>query len=302
MKGPSLGIALKIGGTLGFSLMYAAIKLAGPVPVGEVVFFRAFFALIPVAAVGAWTVGVGAMVRTAHPFKHIVRSVTGVASMFLNFVALGMISLADLTAFGFAMPIFAVVLAAIFLKERVGRYRWSAVAAGFAGVLVMLFPHGGIGAFVARGSSAGALLALVAALLSAVVVIIIRHMHASEKGATIVFYFMSTCAAAGAITMIWDRVPLSVTQALWLVLSGILGGVGQIGMTFSYRYGDTSLLAPFDYASIIWATILGWVLFAEVPDHIVMTGAAIVTASGLVIVWRERQLRRAAVIESEATL
>jgi drug/metabolite transporter (DMT)-like permease len=293
MKGPSLGIALKIGGTLGFSLMYAAIKLAGPVPAGEVMFFRAFFALIPVAAVGAWTVGVRAMARTAHPLKHVLRSLTGVASMFLNFVALGMISLADLTAFGFAMPIFAVVLAAIFLEERVGRYRWGAVAAGFAGVLIMLFPHGGIGALVASGSSTGALLALVAALLSAVVVVIIRHMHASEKGITIVFYFMSTCSAAGAVTMIWDRVPLTAMQTLWLVLSGLLGGLGQIGMTFSYRYAEPSLLAPFDYVAMVWAVGLGYFIFSEVPEPLVMLGAVLVIAAGLFIVWRERQLRRA---------
>lgn len=292
MKGPSLGIALKIGGTLSFSLMYAVIKLAGPVPTGEVIFFRAFFALIPVLALSFATIGPVAMVKTAHPLMHISRSTAGVASMFLNFTALALLPLADITAFGFVMPIFAVVLAALFLRERVGRYRWSAVAAGFIGVLVMLFPHGGFAGFAAQGSPMGAGMALAGALLSAVVVIIIRKMHATERGETIVFYFMSTCAAAGALTMLWDRVALTPMQTVWLVLCGLLGGVGQIGMTFSYRYAEPSLLAPFDYTAMIWAVALGYLIFAEIPEPLVMLGAGVVIGAGLFIVWREHKLRR----------
>lgn len=295
MRSPSLGIALKLGATFSFSLMYAVIKLAGDVPVGEVVFFRAFFALIPLFALSVYTVGPMNVVRTGKPLMHIARSSAGVASMFLNFTALTLLPLADIMAFGFVMPIFAVVLAALFLRERVGRYRWSAVAAGFAGVLVMLSPHGGIVSIVAHGFSTGAGLALAGALLSAVVVIIIRQMHATERGETIVFYFMATCASVGAVTMIWDRVPLSPMMTAWLVLCGVLGGIGQICMTFSYRFAEPSLLAPFDYAAMIWAVALGYAIFAEVPEPLVMTGAAIVIAAGLFIVWREYKLHRVTV-------
>lgn len=295
MKSPTLGIALKLGATLSFSLMYAVIKLAGPVPVGEVVFFRAFFALVPLFALSAYTVGPVNVVKTAHPVLHIARSGAGVASMFLNFTALMLLPLADITAFGFVMPIFAVVLAALFFSERVGPYRWSAVGVGFAGVLVMLSPHGGLAAILAHGFSTGAGLALAGALLSAVVINIIRQMHATERGETIVFYFMATCASAGALTMIWDRVPLSAMTAAWLVLCGILGGIGQICMTFSYRFAEPSLLAPFDYAAMVWAVALGYLIFAEVPEPLVMAGAMIVIAAGLFIVWREHRLRRVTV-------
>ncbi len=265
-------------------------------------FFRAFFALIPLFIFSIYTVGPLAVVLTARPFMHIARSTAGVSSMFLNFTAVTLLPLADVTAFGYAMPIFAVVLAALVLRERVGPYRWSAVAAGFGGVLVMLSPHGGLASILAHGISTGAGLALGGAFLSAVVVILIRQMHATERGETIVFYFMATCATVGAVTMIWDRAPLSAATATVLVLCGLLGGIGQICMTFSYRYAEPSMLAPFDYTSMIWAVALGYVVFAEVPQALVMLGAAIVIAAGLFIVWREHRLHRVMLERTGPTL
>lgn len=295
MKSPTRGITLKIGGTLSFAVMYATIKLASHVPIGEIIFFRAFFALIPVFLFSIRTVGPVAVMKTRRPFMHLTRSAVGVSSMFLNFTAVTMLPLADVTAFGFVMPIFAVVLAALILRERVGRYRWSAVLAGFVGVLVMLSPHDGLSQILNHGVSLGAGYALGGAFLSAVVVILIRQMHTTEKGETIVFYFMATCSAVGAISMIWQRVPLSAEIASLLVLCGLLGGVGQLCMTFSYRYAEPSLLAPFDYTAMIWAVALGYVVFAEVPEPLVMLGAAIVIAAGLFIVWREYRINRVTV-------
>ncbi|HET7334818.1 MAG TPA: DMT family transporter [Rhizomicrobium sp.] len=292
MRHSSLGIALKLGATFAFSLMYTVIKLAGDVPIGQVVFFRAFFALVPLFAFAAFTVGPRAVMRTNHPVLHIARSGAGVASMFLNFTALSLLPLADLTAFSFVMPIFAVVLSVILLHEKVGRYRWGAVLVGFTGILLMIEPHGGIAAVIGHGASPGAAMALGAAFLSAFVVIFIRQMSATERSETIVFYFMATCTIVGAISMIWDRVSLTPMMAMWLVLCGLLGGIGQLCMTFSYRYAAPSLLAPFDYAAMVWAVLLGYFVFTEVPEIMVMAGSAVVIAAGLFIVWRERQLHR----------
>jgi len=300
MKGPTLGIALKLGATFAFSLMYAVIKLAGPVPVGEVIFFRAAFALIPLFMLSAFTVGPMNVMRTGRPVFHIARSIAGVCSMFVSFAALKLLPLADITAFSFVAPIFAVVLSAVVLHELVGPYRWGAVAAGFAGVLVMIQPHGGLLHILFAGFSSGAVLALSGAFLSAFVVIFIRQMSATERSETIVFYFMLTCAFVGAITMIWSRVSLSPGTAAWLVLCGILGGIGQICMTYSYRYAQPSLLAPFDYAAMIWAVLLGYVVFGEIPETLVMVGACVVIAAGLFIVWRER--RRHLAVSVERTL
>lgn len=290
------GIALKLAATLAFSLMYAAIKLAGAVPVGEVVFFRAVFAMVPLLTLSTFTIGPLAIIRTGRPFNHIVRSTAGISSMFLNFWALSMLPLADITAFSFVAPIFAVVLAALLLSEHVGPFRWGAVLVGFAGTLLMIQPHGGFGHFAHAGFSLGAMLALSGAFLSSFVVVFIRQMSATERSETIVFYFMLTSAIVGAATMIWFRAPLTFANTFWLVLVGLLGGVGQICMTYCYRYAELSLLAPFDYTAMVWAVALGYFIFAEVPEPMVMAGAGVVSAAGIFIVWRERNLHRATMV------
>src|SRR5260221_887080 len=151
MHHPSRGIALKIGATLAFSLQYVGIKLAGTVPVGEVVFFRATFALVPLLLLAPHTVGLSAMVRTQRPWLHLIRSAVGSSGMFLNFAALKLLPLADITAFGFVQPIFAVMLTALVLKEVIGPFRGAAVVVGFAGVILMIQPHGGVLAVGAHG-------------------------------------------------------------------------------------------------------------------------------------------------------
>jgi drug/metabolite transporter (DMT)-like permease len=272
--------------------MYVVIRLAGAVPLGEVIFFRAFFALVPLFAVATFTVGPRAVLSTRRLRVHIGRSIMGVASMFLNFAALKMLPLADLTALGFVMPIFAVVLAALILGEHVGPWRGGAVVIGFGGILLMAGPPTASGEFLSHGTSLGTTLALLAALFSAFVVIFIRQMSTTEKSETIVFYFMSLTAATGLVTMIWWRTPLTWESAVLLVLCGILGGVGQICMTYSYRFAEPSLLAPFDYVAMVWAALLGFVVFGEIPKQRVLLGATIVVASGLFIIWRERRLRK----------
>lgn len=292
MHHTSRGIALKLGATLAFSLQYVGIKLAGAVPVGEVVFFRAFFALLPLVALSAYTVGISQMAYTERPRLHLIRAAVGSSGMFLNFAALKLLPLADITAIGFVQPIFAVVLAALVLKEVIGPYRGAAVVVGFAGVILMVQPHGGLLAIVAHGLSAGAGLALTGALGSAIIVIYIRQMSATEKSETIVFYFMAFCAVVGALTMVWWRVPLTWAKAAWLIMAGVAGGFGQIAMTFSYRYAEPSLLAPFDYVSMVWAVTFGFLIFGEVPATLVLVGAAVVTAAGVFIAFREHRLGR----------
>ena len=208
--------------------------------------------------------------------------------MFLNFAAVTRLPLADITAFSFVAPIFATVLAALLLHEQVGPHRAAAVVAGFGGVLFMAAPHGFPGMTAATGSSLGAAFAISGALLSAFVVIFIRQMSGTEHSEAIVFYFMVVCATAGALTMLWEHITIAPTALMWLTLTGILGGIGQVCMTYSYRYAAPSLLAPFDYTAMIWAVALGYFIFAEVPERIVLAGAGVVIASSLYIVWRER--------------
>lgn len=288
LKHPSLGIALKLASAFTFSLMYVAIRLAQPAPIGEVMFFRGFFALVPLVAVSFFTYGPRSLIRTGHPWLHLRRSVAGTTSMFLNFAAVTRLPLADVTAFSFVAPIFATVLASLLLNEQVGPHRATAVVAGFGGVLLMAAPHGFPGMTIATGSSLGATFAISGAMLSAFVVIFIRQMSGTERSEAIVFYFMVVCAAAGAVAMLWEHVSFAPATLFWLTLTGILGGIGQVCMTYSYRYAEPSLLAPFDYIALIWAVTFGYFIFAEVPERIVLAGAGVVIVSGLYIVWRER--------------
>jgi drug/metabolite transporter (DMT)-like permease len=286
-----LAIALKLAQALAFSCMYGAIKLAGDVPIGQVVFYRGFFALVPLLVWTCMTVGPRAAFHTERPLVHAVRAGVGVAAMFTNFTALSLLPLVTVTAFGFMQPIFAVVLAALMLKEHAGPWRWAAVLIGFAGVLLMMEPHGGLYALLSLRLSKGVFYALAFTLLSAFIVVWIRQMSATERSEAIVFYFMSACAAAGLVTMAFDHVTLSWQQIFWLVACGLSGGLGQILMTYSYRYGEPSLLAPFDYTAMVWAMLLGWFVFGEHPEGLVLTGAAVVIASGLLIAWREYRHR-----------
>ena len=287
MRDNALAISLKLAQSLAFSCMYAAIKLAGDVPIGEVVFFRGFFALVPLLVWTFFTVGPRAAIRTERPLVHVVRGGVGVLAMFTNFTALALLPLVTVTAFGFMQPIFAVVLAAIMLREKAGPWRWAAVMIGFAGVLLMMEPHGGLAALLALKLSQGIFYALAFTLLSAFIVVWIRQMSATERSEAIVFYFMSACALAGLVTLAFDHASLSLPQVLLLVGCGLFGGIGQVLMTYSYRYGEPSLLAPFDYTAMVWAMLLGWFVLGERPEAMVLVGAAVVIASGLLIAWRE---------------
>ena len=287
MKNTALAIALKLSQALAFSLMYAAIKLAGAVPIGQVVFFRGFFALLPLFVWACFTVGPRAAIRTDRPLVHVVRSAAGVAAMFTNFTALSLLPLVSVTAFGFMQPIFAVVLAAFMLGERAGPWRWAAVTIGFAGVMLMIEPHGGLASLVSLRLSAGVFYALAFTVLSAFIVVWIRQMSATERSEAIVFYFMTACSLAGLMVMAFDHVALSWRQIALLIACGIFGGMGQVLMTYSYRYGEPSLLAPFDYTAMVWAMGLGWFVLGEHPEAMVLLGAGVVIASGLLIAWRE---------------
>ncbi len=287
---PVRAMALKLAATFSFSIMAASVKwLEGRYPVGEVVFFRTFFALVPVIVMAALAGNIRAQLSVRRPMAHVTRSGLGIAAMFLSFIALSALPLADWTAISFAMPIFAVVLAALWLKEKVGPWRWGAVAAGFAGIILMVGEHVGLQAGSGIVSFA-ALIMLASTMFSACVIVTIREISATETSLAIVFYFMLACTAAALVTLPfgWNW-PLSVGDGAVLVLTGLSGGLGQIFNTRSYRYGEPSFLAPFDYVAMVWAIAFGFILFAEVPSPMVLAGASIVSAAGVVIAMRERR-------------
>ena len=291
---PLLGIALKIASALAFTLMSAGVKLvAERYPIGEVVFFRSAFALVPLLAWLSWRGDLINAVRTDDLKGHLLRGIISTSGMFAGFIALSYLPLSDAVAIGYASPLITVVLAALILKETVRAYRWSAVVVGFVGVIIMLLPHlnGSVVAQgLAGGAGVGALFALFAACCSAGATIQIRRLMVRERTGAIVFYFSLLTTFMGLVTIVlgW-RMP-DLADAVLLVVIGILGGIGQILLTLSYRHADTSVIAPFEYTTMLWAVLIGWFAFSQLPQATVVAGGLIVAAAGCFVLWRERQL------------
>jgi drug/metabolite transporter (DMT)-like permease len=298
-------ILLKLASALLFAVMQTLVRALGDTfPVGQIVFFRSAFAILPVVLIYAWRHELRAAMRTKHPFAHVSRGATSVAGMFLNFGALARLPLVEATAISFVSPLITVGFAAVFLKERVRIYRWSAVVVGFLGVLVMLTPHLTLFSGVAPASSVvGAALALTAAFTNAGAVIQTRRLTDTETTPAIVFYFSLFCAVGGLLTLPFGWQTPGASQLVALVALGICGGLAHILLTESYRYAPASVVAPFDYTSMLWAFVLGYAVFGEVPTIAVFIGSIIVAGAGLFVLWRERQLglRRAREAEGPPT-
>ncbi len=285
-------ISLKVMSALLFAVMSALVRFLGErYPVGQIVFFRSAFAILPVVLIYAWRNELAAAVRTVRPLGHVGRGLISICGMFCNFSALARLPIVDATAISFASPLITVAFSAIFLKERVRIYRWSAVIVGFSGILVMLAPNFDPALHAAGAmTTLGVAFAIGGAFCNAGSVIQTRRLTETETTSSIVFYFSLICALAGLAT--W---PLGWLTPTWpelaaLVTVGLCGGIAHILLTESYRLAPASLVAPFDYTSMVWAFLLGYFFFNELPTVYVFIGAAIIAAAGLFVIWRERQL------------
>jgi drug/metabolite transporter (DMT)-like permease len=291
----SKGIVLKLVSAVLFAVMSALIRYLGVrYPIGEVVFYRSAFAIVPIIALYAWRGELAATVRTERPLGQASRGALSIVGMFANFGALARLPLIEANAISFTSPLISVAFAAIFLKERVRIYRWSAVTIGFLGVLVVLAPHfsGDEMAVImaSTASVAGVVYALLGSITNAGTMIQTRKLTQSETTSSIVFYFSLICALAGLVTWPFGWIAPSGFEFLVLGCIGFLGGMGHILLTESYRYAAASVVAPFDYTSMIWALILGYAMFGETPTVMIVIGSAIIAAAGLFVIWRERQL------------
>jgi drug/metabolite transporter (DMT)-like permease len=299
---PFLGITYKLLSALAFTLMSAAIKsISARYPTGEIVFARSAFAMIPLLIWLAWRAELPAALKTTNLGGHLKRGIMGSTGMFCGFAALQFLPLSEAVAIGYAAPLVVVVLAALILKERVRIYRWSAVAIGFLGVLIMLSPHLGVGA-VALGPQAalGAAFGLAGAFGSAFASVEVRQLTQTERTGAIVFYFMLLTSLLGLSTILLGWNLPDLRDGLTMVVIGILGGFGQILIVQAYRYGDASLVAPFEYSTMLWAVAIGWFWFGEWPATTIIIGAFIVISSGIYVILREHQLGLARRAQREA--
>ncbi|WP_283178672.1 DMT family transporter [Gemmobacter sp. 24YEA27] len=293
---PLRGIALKLGSVLIFILMSALVKTTSDrVPGGEAVFFRSFFA-IPVIV--AWLAMRGELrtgFYTANPMGHVWRGFAGTMAMGLGFAGLAYLPFPEVTAIGYAAPLLTVVFAAMFLGENVRLFRISMVLMGLVGVLIVIWPRltilqGGVPGKGSHAEAFGAVIVQTGAVFAALAQVFIRKLVATEKTATIVFWFSVTATCLSLFTIPFGWVWPTPREAITLIAAGLMGGVGQILLTSAYREADASLVAPFDYASMIFALAIGWFVFQEMPTSTMLTGAVLIIVAGIMIIWRERRL------------
>jgi len=278
----ALGIAYRVAAMACMAVMAALVKWTGGrgIPVFEIIFFRNAFAFVPLGLY-IWRTTGFSVLKTQRPWGHLTRSTIGLSAMVCGFSALQHLPLTEATAFNFASPLFMTALSALLLGEVVGRHRWGAVLVGFIGVLIMVRPEPG------HLNVVGVSLALGGAVSAAGAMVAIRQIAATEKGATIVFYFTLAGTVLGAVGSLFHWVTPDPLTLAMLILGGLLGGVGQLLLTEALRVAPVGVVAPFDYTQLIWATAIGFLVWGEVPHPATIVGALVVAASGVYILHRE---------------
>jgi drug/metabolite transporter (DMT)-like permease len=281
----SRGIGYMIASTVVFAGVNAIVKLeVARYPVGEVAFYRALFALITAVVIILPRTGI-AVFRTRRYLAHLQRGVSQFGSMTCMFFAFSLMSLGSAVAIGFAAPLFTTLLSIVILKEKVGIHRWSALVVGFVGVLIVTEP--GAGAI-----QVGAFFALANAVLISSVAIAIRRMSLTESTETLTLYQMAVITLCTLFLLPFGFKSLTWLDAGALALAGAGNGVAQYWWTRALSLAPPSAVVPFNYLSLVWASLLGFAIWGDVPTTHLLVGAAVVVASGLYILWRETVRRR----------
>ena len=284
---PLYALALRVAAVAAFGTMFMIIKYAGEsgVAVPEIMFWRQA-ACLPVILM--WM----AATRQLHEFRterigsHAARALVGMTSMALTFTGTVLLPLAESTVLSFACPLFAVVLAGFFFKDKGGPWRWSAVLLGFAGVVIVAQPGGD------PVSHLGVAMMLTGAMMVAVINYLIRDLSKTESSVTIVFWF----SLFGTVLMAPLQPFYMTGHDAWgwlVVLSlGVTGAMGQLLMTASLRHGSVASVIVVDYTQLIWATGFGWLVWDKLPTTALWLGAPLIIAAGAIIAFREQVLSR----------
>lgn len=279
-----LALGLRFLAVFSLASMTVLVKLAGErdVKLPEILFWRQAFA-VPVVLLWVW-LGPGlASLQTKRLPIHARRTVLGLMGMLCNFGAVLVLPLAEATTISFTFPLFATILGALMLREQVGWQRWSAVAIGFIGVLIVVRP--GDNALPLFGS----LVALAAAVMIALISIQIRDLTRTEESTTIVFWFSVLSLPPLAIALPFFISSHDAAGWALLLAIGVIGGIGQIGLTASLRFAPVSVVVSLDYLSLIWATGYGWLIWDHLPPSSTWFGAPVIIGSALFIAWREHK-------------
>jgi drug/metabolite transporter (DMT)-like permease len=281
-----LGMAAATAAMFSFTVMNTLAKyLSVRHSVIDIAFYRNLVGCLPFLAL-VFVFGRRDVLRLrSKPQLVIARAVFGVISLTTTFAAFSLMPMAETAALLFTASLYAPVLGVLLLKERVGPYRWAAVVIGFVGVAVMVNPQGDF-------NTLGVILALGAALLQATMGIVLRHLRGWESPETISFYFFMIGLAITATLMPFVAVAPTWKEAPLLIGVGLSGALAQWCLTVAYRHAPAAIVAVFNYTNLVWALLFGWLIWHDWPATIVLTGAAIVIAANVLIVWRESRLAR----------
>ncbi len=294
---PLLALFVRLLAAFALATMGMLVKLAGErgAHLGELIFWRQLITTILLGA-GLALTGRLAMLRTQRLSAHARRAASGLFGMIFTYGAVLLLPLAEATTLGFTAPVFATLLAIVLLRERIGPYRWSAVAIGFAGVIVVMQPFGGLHEGV---TWAGVAVGLVAPFMVALISFQIQDLNTTENPWSIVFWFaaLTTPVAALALPFVWAAHD-PVTWGLILGM-GLVGAAAQMLLTTSLRFGSAAVILLMDYTALLWASFYGYFIFDRAAPASLWLGAPLIIGAGLLIAWRERQLARSRVHSGE---
>ena len=275
-----------LGAFFMFTIMNACAKLLSENhSVIEIAFYRNLIASLPFLVL---VFGFGRrqiLVINSKPTLVGLRAVLGTATLATTFTAYSLMPMADTTALLFTASLFVPVLSVVFLKERVGIYRWSAVVIGFLGVLVMLRPSGDV-------YTLGFVVALTAAFMQATLQIVLRYLGRFESPETISFYFFIVGTFVTGLVLPFVAVAPTLDELPLLFGVGLSGAAAQWLLSTAFGNAPAAIVTVFNYSGIVWATVLGWMIWQDWPLPQVFAGAAIVIASNLLVIWRESRLQR----------
>lgn len=278
-----LGVGMSLAAGVCVAGVAALVKWCAEqgVPILEILFFRSLFAFLPVLIFISRSRG-WSNLRTARPLGHLLRSSIGIAGSICAFFAVTYLPLTEAAGLSFTAPLFMTALSALILREAVGAHRWVAAALGFMGVLIITSPD------LSDLNLRGVLWGLAGALGAAGAMICIRHIGRSERSSTIVFYFtlLGLIVGGASLPFAWKTPEPEVLLAL--VFAGILGGLGQLFLTGAIRRAPVGVIAPFEYAQLIWSGLISFLVWSVIPSWTAVLGSAVIAACGGYILMRVR--------------
>ncbi|MDP2794071.1 MAG: DMT family transporter [Sulfurisoma sp.] len=284
---PGRGIVMMLAALFCFALLDATSKhLSQTFSVPLLVWARYTFHLLLMVVFLAPSRR-GRLLATRRPVLQVVRALLLVGVTGFAMAAFRIMPLAETTAILFVTPLFVALLAGPLLGEKVGRLRWAAVGAGFVGMLLIARPGGAL-------VTEGIVLCLTAAACYALYQIQTRQLSPTEDTVTMVFYtaLVGTVAMSLALPWIWGGPTPTWPEALMIASLGIYGGTGHFLLIGAFRHATASTLSPFLYVQLIWATLLGWLVYDALPDVTTFAGMAIIAAAGIVLAWHARPRMR----------